>query len=150
MGLLDNARALPCLACLGGRGRPGDNRLTVKVGPFFIQENEKKMNLEGAGPHVIRPGKRINVTVTVENYGKEKSEPVILQYVESGRKAGEPRFYRVQAIEPGKKWQRTFMARLDESGSKSVTATLLTLEDQPLADEKGKPRPTRRTRAPST
>jgi hypothetical protein len=33
------------------------------------------------------------------------------------------------------------MARFDESGRKSVTATLLTLESQPLADEKGKPRP---------
>jgi hypothetical protein len=33
------------------------------------------------------------------------------------------------------------MARWNESGRKSVTATLLTLEDKPLADEKGKPRP---------
>lgn len=33
------------------------------------------------------------------------------------------------------------MARFDESGRKSVTATLLTLESQPLVDEKGKPRP---------
>jgi hypothetical protein len=118
-----------------------NDKLKVKVGPFFIQESEKKINLEGTTPHVVRKGKRINITVTIENYGKEKSEPVRLQYVEASKKAGEPRFYRVQAIEPGKKWERTFMARFDESGRKSVTATLVTLEDQPLADEKGKPRP---------
>jgi hypothetical protein len=120
---------------------PEATKLRVKVGPFFIQESEKKINLEGATSHVVRKGKRINITVTVENYGKEKSEPVRLKYVETGRKAGEPRFYRVEPIEPGKKWQRTFMARWDESGRKSVTATLLTLEGKPLADEKGRPRP---------
>jgi len=120
---------------------PEAGKLKVRVGPFFIQESEKKINLEGTTPHVVRKGKRINITVTIENYGKEKSEPVRLQYVETGKKAGEPRFYRVQAIEPGKKWERTFMARFDESGRKSVTATLFTLEDQPLADEKGNPRP---------
>jgi len=120
---------------------PENDKLKVKVGPFFIQESEKKINLEGTASQVVRKGKRINVTVTVENYGKEKSEPVRLKYVETGKKAGEPRFYRIQTIEPGKKWERTFMARFDESGRKSVTATLLTLESQPLADEKGKPRP---------
>ncbi|HET6488514.1 MAG TPA: hypothetical protein VFG28_02040 [Syntrophales bacterium] len=92
MGLLDNALALLFPACLGGRDMPGANRLTVKVGPFFIQENDKKINLEGAGPHVIRPGKRISITVTVANGGKEKSEPVKLNVVESGGKAGAPRF----------------------------------------------------------
>jgi len=125
----------------GAETNPEASKLKVTVGPFFIQESEKKINLEGTTSHVVRKGKRINVTVTVENYGKEKSEPVRLKYVETDRKAGEPRFYRVEAIEPGKKWQRTFMARWDESGRKSVTATLLTLEDKPLADEKGKPRP---------
>jgi len=132
-----------CLAlpAWGAETGPETNRLTVKVGPFFIQENDKKMNLEGPGPHVIRPGKRINITVTVVNGGKEKSEPVKLKYVESGGKAGEPRFYRVQAIEPGKTWQRTFIARHDESGKKSVSVSLVTLEDKPLADAKGSPRP---------
>ena len=125
----------------GAEADPEAGKLKVKVGPFFIQESEKKMTLEGAGPHVLRAGKRINVTVTIENYGKVKSEPVRLKYSETGKKAGEPRFYRVQAIEPGKKWERTFMARFDESGRKSVTATLLTLEDKPLTDEKGKSRP---------
>ena len=125
----------------GAETNPEASKLKVKVGPFFIQESEKKINLEGTTPHVVRKGKRINITVTVENYGKEKSEPVRLRYVETDRKAGEPRFYRVESIEPGKKWQRTFMARWNESGRKSVTATLLTLEDKPLADEKGKPRP---------
>ncbi len=125
----------------GAGTNPESTKLKVKVGPFFIQESDKKINLEGATPHVLRKGKRINITVTVENYGKEKSEPVRLKYVETDRKAGEPRYYRVEAIEPGKKWQRTFMARWDESGRKSVTATLLTLEDKPLADAKGKPRP---------
>jgi hypothetical protein len=125
----------------GADARAENSKLRVKVGPCFIQESEKKINLEGTTSHVVRKGKRINITVTVENYGKEKSEPVRLKYVETGRKAGEPRFYRVEAIEPGKKWERTFMARFDESGRKSVTATLLTLEDQPLTDEKGKPRP---------
>ena len=125
----------------GAGTNPEAGKVKVKVGPFFIQESDKKINLEGTASHVVRKGKRINVTVTVENYGKEKSEPVRLKYVETDRKAGEPRFYRVEAIEPGKKWQRTFMARWDESGRKSVTATLLTLEDKPLADEKGKPRP---------
>ena len=48
----------------------------------------QKINLEGTASHVVRKGKRINVTVTVENYGKEKSEPVRLQYVETGKKAG--------------------------------------------------------------
>jgi len=120
---------------------PENDKLKVKVGPFFIQESEKKTNLEGTASHVVRKGKRINITVTVENYGKEKSEPVRLKYLETGRKAGETRFYRVQEIKPGKKWERTFMARFDESGRKSVTATLLTLESQPLADEKGKSRP---------
>lgn len=119
---------------------PENNNLKVKVGPFFVQESEKKINLEGTTSHVVRKGKRINVTVTVENRGKEKSEPVLLKYVETGKKAGDSRLYRVQAIEPGKKWERTFMARFDESGRKSVTATLFTLENQPLADEKGKPR----------
>jgi hypothetical protein len=132
-----------CLAlpAWGVEAGPETNKLHVKVGPFFIQENDKKMNLEGAGPHVIRPGKRINITVTIENSGKEKSEPVKLKYVESGKKPGEPRFYRVQAIDPGKKWQRTFMARYEESGKKSVTASLVTLEDEPLRDSKGMPRP---------
>lgn len=117
---------------------PESNKLKVKVGPFFIQESEKKLNLEGPGPHVMRPGKRINVIVTVENCGREKSEPIRLKYVDSGRKS-EPRFYRVQAIKPGEKWVRTFMVRYDESGQKSVTATLTTLEDKPLTDAKGKP-----------
>ena len=125
----------------GAETNPEASKLKVKVGPFFIQESEKKINLEGTTPHVVRKGKRINITVTVENYGKEKSEPVRLKYVETDRKAGEPRLYRVESIDPGKKWQRTFMARWNESGRKSVTATLLTLEDKPLADEKGKPRP---------
>jgi len=125
----------------GAETSPEASKLKVKVGPFFIQESDKKINLEGTTSHAVRKGKRINITVTVENYGKEKSEPVRLKYVETDRKAGEPRFYRVEAIEPGKKWQRTFMARWDESGRKSVTATLLTLEDKPLADEKGKSRP---------
>jgi len=125
----------------GAEAGPETNMLAVKVGPFFIQESDKKINLEGAGPHVVRPGKRINITVTIENRGKEKSEPVKLKYVESGRKAGEPRFYRVQAIEPGKSWQRTFMARRDESGRMSVAATLVTLEDKPLTDARGTPRP---------
>jgi hypothetical protein len=120
---------------------PENNMLKVKVGPFFIQESDKKINLEGTTSHIVRKGKRINIIVTVENYGKEKSEPVRLKYVEAGKKAGEPRFYKVQAIEPGKKWERTLMARFDDSGRKSVTATLLTSENQPLADEKGKPRP---------
>jgi hypothetical protein len=132
-----------CLAlpAWGAEAGPETNRLTVKVGPFFIQENDKKMNLEGAGPHVIRPGKRVNITVTIENHGREKSEPVKLNYVESGRTAGEPRFYRVQAIDAGKTWQRTFMARYDETGKKSVTASLVTLEGKPLTDAKGTPRP---------
>jgi hypothetical protein len=125
----------------GAEAGPEANRLAVKVGPFFIQEGDKKINLEGAGPHVVRPGKRINVTVTIENRGREKSEPVKLKVVESGRKAGEPRFYRVQAIESGKSWQRTFMARHDESGRMSVAAALVTLEDKPLTDAKGAPRP---------
>ncbi len=141
MVCLDDSRALAWSARLGGRGGRKTNRLAVKVGPFFIQESDKKINLESAGPHVIRPGKRINVTVTIENRGKEKSEPVRLKYVESGRKAGEPRFYRVQPIEPGKSWQRTFMARQNESGRLSVAATLVTLEDKPLMDAKGTPRP---------
>jgi len=125
----------------GAETSPEAIKLKVRVGPFFIQESDKKINLEGTTPHAVRKGKRINFTVTVENYGKEKSEPVRLKYVEADRRAGEPRVYRVESIEPGKKWQRTFMARWDESGRKSVTATLLTLEDKPLADEKGKPRP---------
>jgi len=125
----------------GAGTNPEASKLKVKVGPFFVQENEKKIALEGAGPHVLRAGKRINVTVTIENYGRAKSEPVLLKYVETGRKKGEPRIYRVQAIEPGKKWERTFMARWDESGRKSVTATLMTLEKKPLADEKRRPRP---------
>ncbi|MGE5799071.1 MAG: CARDB domain-containing protein [Syntrophaceae bacterium] len=125
----------------GAETSPEASKLKVKVGPFFIQESEKKINLEGTTSHVVRKGKRINITVTVENYGKEKSEPVRLRYVETDKKAGEPRSYRVESIEPGKKWQRTFMARWNESGRKSVTATLLTLEGKPLADEKGKPRP---------
>jgi len=125
----------------GAETNPEASQLKVKVGPFFIQELDKKINLEGTTSHVVRKGKRINITVTVENYGKEKSEPVRLRYVETDKKAGEPRLYRVESIEPGKKWQRTFMARWNESGRKSVTATLLTLEDKPLADEKGKPRP---------
>lgn len=125
----------------GAETNPEANKLKVKVGAFFIQESEKKINLEGTTSHLVRKGKRINITVTVENYGKEKSEPVRLKYVETDRKAGEPRLYRVESIDPGKKWQRTFMARWNESGRKSVTATLLTLEDKPLADEKGKPRP---------
>jgi len=125
----------------GAETNPEASKLKVKVGPFFIQESEKKINLEGTTSHLVRKGKRINITVTVENYGKEKSEPVRLKYVETDRKAGEPRLYRVESIDPGKKWQRTFMARWNESGRKSVTATLLTLEDKPLADEKGKPRP---------
>ena len=120
---------------------PETNKLKVKVGPFFIQESDKKIPLEGAAPHVLRKGKRVNITVTVENYGKEKSEPVRLRYVETDGKAGDPRLYRVETIEPGKKWQRTFMARWDTSGRKSVTAALVTLEDKPLADAKGKPRP---------
>ncbi len=120
---------------------PETNKLKVKVGPFFIQESDKKMPLEGTASHVIRKGKRVNITVTVENYGKEKSEPVRLRYVETDGKAAEPRLYRIESIEPGKKWQRTFMARWDTSGRKSVTAVLVTLEDKPLADEKGKPRP---------
>jgi hypothetical protein len=119
---------------------PENNKLKVKVGPFFIQESEKKINLEGPGPHVMRSGKRINVVVTVENYGKEMSEPVRLKYVDSDRKS-EPRFYRVQAIKPGEKWVQTFMTRYDKSGKKSVTATLTTLEDKPLTDAKGKPLP---------
>ena len=125
----------------GAETNPEASKLKVKVGPFFIQELDKKINLEGTTSHVVRKGKRINITVTVENYGKEKSEPVRLRYVETDKKAGEPRLYRVESIEPGKKWQRTFMARWNESGRKSVTATLLTQEDKPLADEKGKPRP---------
>ena len=120
---------------------PETNKLKVRVGPFFIQESDKKMPLEGTASHVIRKGKRVNITVTVENYGKEKSEPVRLRYVETDGKAAEPRLYRIESIEPGKKWQRTFMARWDTSGRKSVTAALVTLEDKPLADEKGKPRP---------
>ena len=120
---------------------PETNKLKVKVGPFFIQESDKKIPLEGTAPHALRKGKRVNITVTVENYGKEKSEPVRLRYVETDGKAGEPRLHRVQAIEPGKKWQRTFMARWDASGRKAVTASLVTLEDRPLADAKGKPRP---------
>jgi len=140
------AAAMILVLCLalpawGVEAVPETNRLTVKVGPFFIQENDKKINLEGSGPHVVRPGKRINVTVTIENHGKENSEPVRLKYAESARKAGEPRFYRVQSIEPGKTWQRTFMARYEEPGKKSVTATLVTLEDKPLTDAKGTPRP---------
>ena len=95
---------------------PENDKLKVKVGPFFIQESEKKINLEGTASQVVRKGKRINITVTVENYGKEKSEPVRLRYVETGKKAGDPRFYRVQAIEPGKKWERTFMARYRRIG----------------------------------
>jgi hypothetical protein len=115
--------------------------LKVKVGPFFIKESDKKIDLEGAGPHLVRKGKRINITVTIENYGKEKSEPVRLKYMELGGKAGEPRVYRVHAIEPGKKWERIFMARYYEPGKKSVTATLTTLENKPLVDAKGSPRP---------
>jgi hypothetical protein len=132
-----------CLALpvWGVEAGPETNRLTVKVGRFFIQENDKKINLEGSGPHAVRPGKRINVTVTIENHGKEKSEPVRLKYVESGKKAGEPRFYRVQAIDPGKTWQRTFMARYEEPGKKSVTASIVTLENAPLKDSKGTLRP---------
>ena len=120
---------------------PETNKLRVKVGPFFIQESEKKIPLGGTAPHAIRKGKRVNITVTVENYGKEKSEPVRLRYAETDGRAGEPRLYRVEAIEPGKTWQRTFMARWDTSGRKSVTAALVTLEDKPLADATGKPRP---------
>lgn len=129
-------------AALAGGAEPGPetNKLKVKVGPFFVKESDKKIDLQGPGPQAVRKGKRINITVTVENYGKEKSEPVKLKYVESGPKA-EPRYYRIQAIEPGKKWERTFMARYDESGRKSVTATLTTVEDKPLADAKGAPRP---------
>ena len=125
----------------GAEAGPETNKLKVKVGPFFIQESDKKIPLEGAASHAIRKGKRVNITVTVENYGKEKSEPVRLRYVETDGKAGEPRLYRIEAVEPGKKWQRTFMARWDTSGRKSVTAALVTLEDKPLADAKGKPRP---------
>lgn len=125
---------------LGTEAVPENLKLRVTVGPFFIQESEKKINLEGPGPHVMRPGKRINITVTVENYGKEKSEPVRLRYVDSDRKS-EPRFYRVQSIAPGEKWVRTFMARYDESGKKSITATLTTLEDKPLTDARGKSLP---------
>jgi hypothetical protein len=124
----------------GAETGPETNKLKVKVGPFFVKESDKKIDLQGAGPHAIRKGKRVNITVTVENYGKEKSEPVKLKYVESGPKA-EPRYYRIQAIEPGKKWERTFMARYDESGRKSVTATITTVEDKPLVDAKGAPRP---------
>ncbi len=129
-------------AALAGGAGPGPetNKLKVKVGPFFVKESDKKIDLQGAGPHAVRKGKRINITVTVENYGKEKSEPVKLKYVESGPKA-EPRYYRIQALEPGKKWERTFLARYDESGKKSVTAALTTVEDKPLLDAKGAPRP---------
>lgn len=128
-------------SALAAETGPENNKLKVRVGPFFIQESEKKVILKGAEPHMLRAGKRINVTVSIENYGNAKSEPVRLKYVETGKKAGEPRFYRVQAIEPGKKWERTFMTRFDESGRKTITATLLTLEDKPLANERGKPRP---------
>ena len=132
--------------CLGSQAwgaEPGtdNNNLKVKVGPFFIQESEKMIKLEGTGPHVVRKGKRINITVTIENYGKEKSEPVKLKYMESGGKAGEPRVYGVPAIEPGQKWERTFMVRYDVSGKKSVTAALSTLENKPMMDAKGTPRP---------
>lgn len=132
-----------CLAlpAWGAEAGPETNKLTVKVGPLFIQESDKKIALEGAGPHALRPGKRINVTVTVENAGKEKSEPVKLKYVESGKKDVEPRFYRIQAIDPGKTWQKTFLIRNDEPGWKSVTASLVTLEDKPLTDSKGASRP---------
>jgi hypothetical protein len=132
-----------CLAMPAWAAEPGpeNNKLKVKVSPFFIKESDKKIDLEGAGPHRVRKGKRINLIVTIENYGKEKSEPVRLKYVESGGKAGEPRIYRVPAMEPGKKWERIFMARYDESGKKSVTATLTTLENKPVADAKGIPRP---------
>jgi hypothetical protein len=124
----------------GAETGPETNKLRVKVGPFFIKESDKKIELQGPGPHVLRKGKRVNITVTVENFGREKSEPVKLKYVESGSKS-EPRYYRIEAIEPGKKWERTFMARYDESGRKSVTATLTTVEDKPLTDAKGAPRP---------
>jgi hypothetical protein len=131
-----------CLAMptWGAETGPDSNKLKVKVGPFFIKESDKKIDLEGAGPHLVRKGKRINIIVTIENYGKEKSEPVKLMYVELGGKAGEPRVYRVPAIEPGKKWERIFMARYYESGKKSVKATLATLENKPLVDAKGIPR----------
>ncbi len=132
-----------CLAlpAWGAEAGPETNKLTVKVGPFFIQENDKKIVLEGAGSHGLRPGKRINVTVTVQNSGKEKSEPVKLKYAESGKQGREPRFYRIEAIDPGKTWQRTFMFRNEESGKKSITASLVTLENKPLMDSKGMPRP---------
>lgn len=124
----------------GAETGPETNKLRVRVGPFFIKESDKKIELKGPGPHVLRKGKRVNITVTVENYGREKSEPVKLKYVESGSKL-EPRYYRIPAVEPGKKWEQTFMARYDESGRKSVTATLTTVEDKPLTDAKGAPRP---------
>lgn len=132
-----------CLASPAWGAEPGSDNtnLKVKVGPFFIKESDKKITLEGAGPHGVRKGKRINITVTIENYGKEKSEPVRLKYTESGGKAGESRVYGVPAIEPGQKWERTFMVRYDESGKKSVTATLTTPENKPLMDAKGTPRP---------
>jgi len=125
----------------GDASGPETNKLKVTVGPFFTQESDKKIPLEGTASRVIRKGKRVNITVTVENYGKEKSEPVRLRYVETDGKAAEPRLYRVESIEPGKKWQRTFMARWETSGRKSVTATLVTPEDKPLVDATGKPRP---------
>jgi len=125
----------------GAEAGPETNKLKARVGPFFTQESEKKIPLEGAATHVIRKGKRVNITVTVENYGKEKSEPVRLRYTESDGTAGRTRLYRIESIDPGKTWQRTFMARWDTSGRKSVTAALVTLEDKPLADAAGRPRP---------
>ena len=59
-------------AALAGGAEPGPetNKLKVKVGPFFVKESDKKIDLQGPGPQAVRKGKRINITVTVENYGK--------------------------------------------------------------------------------
>ena len=129
---------------------PENDKLKVKVGPFFIQESEKKINLEGTASQVVRKGKRINITVTVENYGKEKSEPVRLKYVETGKKAGDPRFYRIQAIEPREEMGADLMARYDESAASPSRQPSSRWRTSPWSMKRESPGPTLRTRAPST
>jgi hypothetical protein len=130
-----------CIVSAFAETGPETNRLTVRMGTFYVKEGEKNMPLVGKATHTIRKGKRIYIPVTVENVGKAKSDAVILRYMEkSGRKdaSREPRIYRVPALDPGKKWERAFTARYEESGRKEISLSLTTLEGNPLVDAKGK------------
>ncbi len=123
---------------------PGGTTLRVQIGNPYTKNNDKNEPLSLKGKNTILRGKRIYIPLTVENYGTVKSEPARLRYEEkTGKKSerAEPRVYRVPALEPGKKYQLVLTARFNESGRKEMSAFLTTLEDRPLVDEKGNPRP---------